>query len=412
MSATSPTDALSYYSRPIIKEPVWKSDIPLYFFTGGLAGASDLLALGAQISGNQRLRTSALAAATFGTAVSPFFLIKDLGRPLRFLNMLRVVKVTSPMSVGTWIFSAESATTGIAAGCQLFGVMPRVRATAHVLAGLIGPAQATYTAALIAQSVVPAWHEARRELPVLFASSAAASAGGAAAILTPVEHAAPARRLGIIGAGARTNADGLGEFRTDEVHADAVVGGNAGRKAIGDEPRVDRPPQLLAVVVWTGAAGNEAESVAHARELWSERVGDPGFEPADHPGAPAGEHDPGLPGLAEEVAEPVHAPDRKGVRRVAAADEDDVGLEDEVAQIVGGPGEERQVARNGAGRQQSVDAEHRVCVVSCCCRDDADSGRRLAGQADDVRQQPPGLLLGRAGAAEAHDLLLRHPEPV
>ncbi len=213
MTATSPTDALSYYGRPIIKEPVWQPDIPLYLFTGGLAGASDLLALGAQFSGNRRLRTSALAAATFGTTISPYFLIKDLGRPLRFLNMLRVVKVTSPMSVGTWIFSAESATTGIAAGCQLFGVMPRVRATAHVLAGLIGPAQATYTAALIAQSVVPAWHEARRELPVLFASSAAASAGGAAAILTPVEHAAPARRLGIIGGVAELAASKLMEKR-------------------------------------------------------------------------------------------------------------------------------------------------------------------------------------------------------
>src|SRR5438105_6130517 len=135
MSATSPSDALSYYGRPIIKEPVWQSDIPLYFFTGGLAGASDVLALGAQLSGNTRLRTSALAAATLGTAISPYFLIKDLGRPLRFLNMLRVVKVTSPMSVGTWIFSAESATTSIAAACPLFDIMPRIRATAQVLAG-------------------------------------------------------------------------------------------------------------------------------------------------------------------------------------------------------------------------------------------------------------------------------------
>jgi hypothetical protein len=48
MTATSPTDALSYYGRPIVKEPVWEKAIPVYFFTGGLAGASDLLALGAQ----------------------------------------------------------------------------------------------------------------------------------------------------------------------------------------------------------------------------------------------------------------------------------------------------------------------------------------------------------------------------
>ena len=125
MTATSPTDALSYYGRPIIKEPVWEKAIPLYFFTGGLAGASDLLALGAQLSGNQRLRTSALAAATAGVGISPYFLIKDLGRPLRFLNMLRVFKVTSLMSVGTWIFSAESTATGIAAADPIIS-RPRV----------------------------------------------------------------------------------------------------------------------------------------------------------------------------------------------------------------------------------------------------------------------------------------------
>src|SRR5207244_12425179 len=129
MSATSPTDALSYYGRPIIKEPVWETDIPLYFFTGGLAGASDLLALGAQLSGNHRLRVSALAAAAAGAAISPYFLIKDLGRPLRFLNMLRVFKVASPVSVGTWLFAAESARTGVAAARGRLGVLPRLRLT-------------------------------------------------------------------------------------------------------------------------------------------------------------------------------------------------------------------------------------------------------------------------------------------
>ncbi len=229
MSATSPTDALSYYGRPIIKEPVWESDIPLYFFTGGLAGASDLLALGAQVSGNPRLRTSALAGATAGVAISPYFLIKDLGRPLRFLNMLRVFKVTSPMSVGTWIFSAESTATGIAAACRLFDVLPRVRATAQVFAGLIGPAQATYTGALVAQSVVPAWHEARRELPLVFASSAAASAGGAAAILTPAEHAGPARRLGLIGGVTEVAATKLMEKRLGKLVGSVYHEGEAGK---------------------------------------------------------------------------------------------------------------------------------------------------------------------------------------
>jgi hypothetical protein len=133
------------------------------------------------------------------------------------------------MSVGTWIFSAESTATGIAAACRLFGVMPRVRATAQVFAGLIGPAQATYTGALVAQSVVPAWHEARRELPVLFASSAAASAGGAAAILTPAEHAGPARRLGVIGGIAELAVSKLMERRLGKLVGSVYHEGKAGK---------------------------------------------------------------------------------------------------------------------------------------------------------------------------------------
>jgi Polysulphide reductase, NrfD len=229
MSATSSTDALSYYGRPIIKEPVWKSEIPLYFFTGGLVGASDVLALGAQLSGNHRLRVSALAASSAGAVVSPYFLIKDLGRPQRFPNMLRVFKVTSPMSVGTWIFTAEAVTTAVAAACELFAIMPRLRATAQFCAGMIGPAQATYTGALVTQSVVPAWHEARRELPVVFASSAAASAAGAAAILTPAEHAGPARRLGVIGGVTELAASKLMEKRLGKLVGSVYREGEAAK---------------------------------------------------------------------------------------------------------------------------------------------------------------------------------------
>jgi polysulfide reductase-like protein len=229
MSATSPTDAVSYYGRPIIKEPVWKPEIPLYFFFGGLAGASDLLALGARLTGNERLRVSALYSAAAGIAVSSYLLIKDLGRPVRFINMLRVFKVTSPMSVGTWIFSGEAATTSVAAACQLFGVMPRLRTTAQVFAGVFGPAQATYTGALVAQSVVPAWHEARRELPVLFGTSAAASAGGAAAVFTAPEAAGPARRLAVLGGVVELAASKLMERRLGELVGSVYREGKAGK---------------------------------------------------------------------------------------------------------------------------------------------------------------------------------------
>ena len=45
----------SYYGRPILKEPVWQPEIPCYFFTGGLAGASSILHVAAKLAGNVTL---------------------------------------------------------------------------------------------------------------------------------------------------------------------------------------------------------------------------------------------------------------------------------------------------------------------------------------------------------------------
>ncbi|HVT00423.1 MAG TPA: NrfD/PsrC family molybdoenzyme membrane anchor subunit, partial [Solirubrobacterales bacterium] len=90
----------SYYGRPIVKRPVWKPEIPFYFFFGGLAGASAGLGAAATFSGRHGLARRAWAGALVGVTVSPVLLIKDLGRPKRFLYMLRLVKITSPMSLG------------------------------------------------------------------------------------------------------------------------------------------------------------------------------------------------------------------------------------------------------------------------------------------------------------------------
>ena len=216
-AATSPRDATSYYGRPMIKEPVWKPEIPLYFFTGGLAGGAALLTLGARLTGNEVLARRALAVNTAAIGVSPVLLIKDLGRPKRFYNMLRVFKPTSPMNLGTWILSASGTASGLASACEVTGLLPRVKRAAETFAGVLAPFLSTYTATLIADSVVPAWHEARRELPFVFAGGSAASAGGAVAALTPATHAAPARRLAILGgvlelAATKAMEDRLGEL--------------------------------------------------------------------------------------------------------------------------------------------------------------------------------------------------------
>src|SRR4029079_19176487 len=113
----------SYYGRPIVKEPVWKGEIPTYFFTGGIAGGSAVLHGLARVTGNDRLARTTLVLCAAAESVSPRLLISDLGRPERFLNMLRVFRVTSPMSVGTWILVASSSSATGAAALEAFGVL-------------------------------------------------------------------------------------------------------------------------------------------------------------------------------------------------------------------------------------------------------------------------------------------------
>jgi uncharacterized metal-binding protein len=137
------------------------------------------------------------------------FLIHDLGRPERFLNMLRVLKVTSPLSVGSYILAPFSALSSGAAASQLTGRLPRLGRLAGVGAAVFGPFLTTYTAALFANTAVPAWHEAHRELPFVFAGSGASAAGGMAMLLAPLESAAPARQMAVMGAAVELTASEL-----------------------------------------------------------------------------------------------------------------------------------------------------------------------------------------------------------
>ena len=219
-----------YYGRPVLKPPVWKPVIALYFFTGGAAGASSTLAFAAELAGNRRLARSALLASVAGVAISGPLLVVDLGRPARFLNMLRVAKPTSPMSVGSWILTAFAPASMVAATSAVTGGLPRAGKVAAATAAALGPAVATYTAVLVADTAIPAWHDAHRELPYLFAASAAASAAGTAMAFTPVADAGPARRLAVTGAVLE-----LGAFRAMKSRLGDVAGpyrdGQAGRLA-------------------------------------------------------------------------------------------------------------------------------------------------------------------------------------
>lgn len=217
----------TYYGRPIVKPPVWKPEIPYYFFFGGLAGASAVLASTATFAGRPALARRAWAGAFVGVSVSPLLLIKDLGKPSRFLNMLRVFKLTSPMNVGAWLLLANGGATSLAAGLNLLDGKRRGGAP-EVVAAVLGAPLATYTAALVTHSAIPAWSEARKEMPFVFAASATASAAGAAMLTVPADEAEPARRLGIAAAIAEEAITAVMHKRLGPL-ADSYEQGKAGK---------------------------------------------------------------------------------------------------------------------------------------------------------------------------------------
>jgi hypothetical protein len=246
----------SYYDRPVVKPPVWTPEIPWYFFTGGLGGASSALAYAATLAGNRRLARRSWLLAFAGISVSPMLLISDLGRSERFLNMLRVFKVTSPMSVGSWVLLANGAAVAPAASASLFGFPSRLGRIAQPIAALLGLPLTTYTALLISNSAIPAWSEGRRELPLLFASGGAASAGAAAAVVTPARYAGPARRLALVGAAGEVVNSQLLTRRLGDL-AEAYEQGEAGKL-----DKVSRALTIAGGALMAGTGRRRAGAVA------------------------------------------------------------------------------------------------------------------------------------------------------
>lgn len=212
MPMVAAADFTSYYGKPIVKAPPWGTPIAIYLFVGGLAGGCGLLQAGAHVSGRPALRRNSRLTALAALGVGTSALIVDLGRPDRFLHMLRTIKPTSPMSLGTWILTAYGVGAGLTGAAEFdrmtgeripLGVLRRLRPGLErlgtVQSALLGAPLAAYTAVLLGDTAMPTWHGARTVLPFLFVSSASLAAGGAGMITTPVAEAAPARRLAVAG---------------------------------------------------------------------------------------------------------------------------------------------------------------------------------------------------------------------
>jgi DMSO reductase anchor subunit len=186
-----PRSGATYYDRPVLKEPVWIWAVPAYFYVGGVAGAAATLGAVTALSRDDDLevlarRCRALAAG--GTVAGSALLVYDLGRPERFLNMLRVFRPSSPLNVGSWILAAATGSAVLAALTGAHRGLP-ARA-ARAASGVLGVPLAGYTGVLLATTAVPVWQEAGPALPALFVASAV---GGAASALE-LMPAGPAER--------------------------------------------------------------------------------------------------------------------------------------------------------------------------------------------------------------------------
>lgn len=180
-----------YYGNPLLKPPVWTWQVPLYFFAGGVAGGAANIALVAQVLGREpSLVRAALWIALLGAVASTPLLIADLGRPSRFLNMLRVFKLRSPMSVGAWTLAVFSSAAGLAVICEeiiLRGysneLLLLLRWLAEGAGALTGLVLLSYTSVLLGVSAIPVWSENRRLLPLHFVASALGASAGVLELL-------------------------------------------------------------------------------------------------------------------------------------------------------------------------------------------------------------------------------------
>jgi Polysulphide reductase, NrfD len=208
-SSPAPTQQ-SYFGLPVLKEPLWTWEVPLYFFLGGIAGVSACIACAAQLfHGDPALIRAALWMGLIGAAICPVLLIADLGRPARFLNMLRVFKLRSPMSMGAWILVAFS-------GCVFLAVASHelilrgytaplwicLRWIGELTAAITGLLLASYTGVLIGATAIPVWSQNREILPPHFLTSGLGSSSG---ILELLGFMVPATQiLGFVSSGLET----------------------------------------------------------------------------------------------------------------------------------------------------------------------------------------------------------------
>jgi Polysulphide reductase, NrfD len=187
--ATGTMPPLGAVGRGMMKPAVWTWEVPLYFWTGGMASGAAFVALACDVAGDERAARISRLVSLAALAPSPALLVLDLGRPLRFLHMLRIVKTRSPMSTGAWALTIFGNLAGAAVGLDLLG-----RREAKLVGGanaVVGGYLGSYTGVLLAATAVPLWSRSHLFLGPIFVCTATAT--GAAACRLAITAAGGSR---------------------------------------------------------------------------------------------------------------------------------------------------------------------------------------------------------------------------
>jgi hypothetical protein len=271
------TPETGYYKIPLLKEPPWTWEIPMYFFVGGAAGAAAVIGAIADYTGaNRELVKHARWIAAAGSVISPALLIADLGRPERFLSMLRVFKPQSPMSVGVWTLLGFSSGAAAAAFAGFLSdrygpSLPlRVMENAGQAASLaFGLPFSNYTGVLIGATAIPVWNRNVGDLPLHFAAS---GLGAAVGILELMGHG-KSRALQALGLGAAIfeSWEGLRIEGRSHPHLEPLKHGTSGWITRAGGVLSGPVPTLLRVLSAFG--GNRRSSSLRRWAAWSAIAG-------------------------------------------------------------------------------------------------------------------------------------------
>jgi formate-dependent nitrite reductase membrane component NrfD len=199
---------------PFIKPPVWTWQVPVYFWLGGVATGSSFAALAADLAGDARSARVARRVALATVLPAPALLIADLGRPERFLNMLRIFKPRSPMNLGAWCLAGFSTVAAGAVGADLLG-RHRLGKRLGALNAVLGAYLGSYTGVLLAATAVPVWARSRLFLGPIFIATATAT-GAAATRLTLTAAGQP---------GEHSTARALVRLETGAIFSELVLSG-------------------------------------------------------------------------------------------------------------------------------------------------------------------------------------------